>query len=146
MGTGKGYGPLAPDPPGRADHRRQPRPVPEMAFAAARCGADVVVASRNLDSLRGDGHGDRSRTGRTALPYAVHFGRWDQLDGLVDAAHDRFGKLDALVNNAGMSPVYDKQTDVTDKCSVVNLNLLEVEVDDGVEHLLGDVGLVVVHR
>ena len=42
-----------------------------------------------------------AETGRTAMPYAVHVGRWDQLDGLVEAAYDRFGKLDVLVNNAG---------------------------------------------
>ena len=55
----------------------------------------------------------------------MHVGRWDQLDGLVDAVYDRFGKVDVLVNNAGMSPVYDKLTDVTEKMfdAVVNLNL-----------------------
>ena len=97
----------------------------EMAFAAARCGADVVVASRNLDSCEATATEIEAETGRTAMPYAVHVGRWDQLDGLVDAVYDRFGKLDVLVNNAGMSPVYDKQTDVTEKMfdAVVNLNL-----------------------
>ena len=97
----------------------------EMAFAAARCGADVVIASRNLDSCEATATEIEAETGRTALPYAVHVGRWDQLDGLVDAVYDRFGKLDVLVNNAGMSPVYDKQTDVTEKMfdAVVNLNL-----------------------
>jgi NAD(P)-dependent dehydrogenase (short-subunit alcohol dehydrogenase family) len=97
----------------------------EMAFAAARCGADIVVASRKLDSCETTANQIESETGRTAMPYAVHVGRWDQLDGLVDAVYDRFGKLDVLVNNAGMSPVYGKQTDVTEKMfdAVVNLNL-----------------------
>jgi NAD(P)-dependent dehydrogenase (short-subunit alcohol dehydrogenase family) len=96
-----------------------------MAFAAARCGADVVVASRNLDSCEATAAEIEAETGRTAMPYAVHVGRWDQLDGLVDSVYDRFGKLDVLVNNAGMSPVYEKQTDVTEKMfdAVVNLNL-----------------------
>ncbi len=64
-------------------------------------------------------------TGRTAFPYQVHVGRWDQLDGLVDAAYDRFGKVDVLVNNAGMSPLYESLTSVTEKLfdAVVNLNL-----------------------
>ena len=52
----------------------------EMAFAAARCGADVVIASRNLDSCVAAGEIAAS-TGRTAFPYQVHVGRWDQLDG-----------------------------------------------------------------
>jgi NAD(P)-dependent dehydrogenase (short-subunit alcohol dehydrogenase family) len=97
----------------------------EMAFAAARCGADVVVASRKLESCRAAADDIEAETGRAAWPYAVHVGRWDQLDGLVDAAYDRFGKVDVLVNNAGMSPVYEKQSDVTEKMfdAVVNLNL-----------------------
>ena len=50
---------------------------------------------------------------------------WDQIDGLVDAAYERFGKVDILINNAGMSPLYEKVTDVTadlfDKVVGVNL-------------------------
>ncbi|OBK85727.1 SDR family NAD(P)-dependent oxidoreductase [Mycolicibacter sinensis] len=97
----------------------------EMAMAAARCGADVVIASRKLDACQATAAQIEAETGRSALPYAVHVGRWDQLDGLVDAAYERFGRVDVLVNNAGMSPVYDKQTDVTEKMfdAVVNLNL-----------------------
>ncbi|MGV0835794.1 SDR family NAD(P)-dependent oxidoreductase [Mycolicibacterium thermoresistibile] len=97
----------------------------EMALAAARCGADVVIASRKLDNCVATAEEITAQTGRAALPYEVHVGRWDQLDGLVDAAYDRFGKIDVLVNNAGMSPVYDKQSDVTEKMfdAVVNLNL-----------------------
>lgn len=97
----------------------------EMAFAAARCGADVVIASRKFDSCQDTAAAIEAETGRTAMPYAVHVGHWDELDGLVDAVHERFGRLDVLVNNAGMSPVYDKQTDVTEKLfdAVVSLNL-----------------------
>jgi NAD(P)-dependent dehydrogenase (short-subunit alcohol dehydrogenase family) len=64
-------------------------------------------------------------TGRAALPYAVHVGRWNELDGLVDAAYDRFGKVDVLINNAGMSPLYESLPSVTEKLfdAVVNLNL-----------------------
>lgn len=97
----------------------------EMAFGAARCGADVVIASRNLDNCVGTAKEIEAETGRAAMPYQVHVGRWDQLDGLVDAAYERFGKVDTLINNAGMSPLYDKLTDVTEKLfdAVVNLNL-----------------------
>jgi len=96
----------------------------EMAFAAARCGADVVIASRNLDSCTATAEELTAATGRAALPYAVHVGRWDQLDGLVDAAYERFAKVDVLVNNAGMSPLYESLSTVTEKLfdSVMNLN------------------------
>jgi len=97
----------------------------EMAFAAARCGADVIIASRKYDACVATADEIAAETGRTAFPYQVHVGRWDELDGLVDAVDDRFGRLDVLVNNAGMSPVYDKLTDVSEKLfdAVINLNL-----------------------
>ena len=55
----------------------------------------------------------------------MHVGRWDELDGLVEAAYDRFGKVDVLINNAGMSPLYESLSSVTEKLfdAVVNLNL-----------------------
>jgi NAD(P)-dependent dehydrogenase (short-subunit alcohol dehydrogenase family) len=97
----------------------------EMALAAARCGADVVIASRKYDACVATAAEIEAETGRAALPYAVHVGRWAELDGLVDAVYERFGRLDALINNAGMSPTYDALTDVTEKLfdTVVNLNL-----------------------
>jgi NAD(P)-dependent dehydrogenase (short-subunit alcohol dehydrogenase family) len=97
----------------------------EMAFAAAQCGADVVIASRNMDNCVATAKEIEAETGRSAMPYQVHVGRWDQLDGLVEATYDRFGKVDTLINNAGMSPLYDKLTDVTEKLfdAVVSLNL-----------------------
>lgn len=97
----------------------------EMAFAAAQCGADVIIASRNLESCVMTAEEISASTGRTAYPYQVHVGRWDQLDGLVDATYDRFGRVDVLINNAGMSPLYDSLGSVTEQLfdSVVNLNL-----------------------
>ena len=97
----------------------------EMAFAAARCGADVVIASRTYEACVATAEEITAETGRAALPYAVHVGRWDQLDGLVDAACGRFGRVDVLVNNAGMSPLYESLTDVSEKLfdAVLNLNL-----------------------
>ena len=97
----------------------------EMAFGAARCGADVVIASRKFDICEKTAAEIEAETGRTAMPYGVHIGRWDELDGLVDAVYERFGKLDVLVNNAGMSPLYESLGDITEKLfdTVINLNL-----------------------
>ncbi|MEU1511466.1 SDR family oxidoreductase [Streptomyces sp. NPDC005811] len=96
-----------------------------MAFGAARCGADVVVASRRREVCAAVSEEIEKETGRSALPYGVHVGRWDELPGLVDAVYDRFGRLDALVNNAGMSPVYDDLGTVTERMfdAVLDLNL-----------------------
>jgi NAD(P)-dependent dehydrogenase (short-subunit alcohol dehydrogenase family) len=97
----------------------------EMAFAAAQCGADVIIASRKYDACAATAAEISAATGRAALPYQVHVGRWDELDGLVAASYDRFGKVDVLINNAGMSPLYESLGSVTEKMfdSVVNLNL-----------------------
>lgn len=97
----------------------------QMARAFAAAGADVVIASRKLENCRRVAAEIEATTGRSALAHACHVGRWDQLPGLVDAAYDRFGRVDVLVNNAGMSPVYDDLGSVSEQLfdSVVNLNL-----------------------
>jgi NAD(P)-dependent dehydrogenase (short-subunit alcohol dehydrogenase family) len=97
----------------------------QMALGAARCGADVVIASRNMDNCVATAGDIEAATGRAAMPYQVHVGRWNQLDGLVEATYERFGKVDTLINNAGMSPLYDTLTAVTEKLfdAVVNVNL-----------------------
>jgi NAD(P)-dependent dehydrogenase (short-subunit alcohol dehydrogenase family) len=95
-----------------------------MVMAFAESGADVVIASRKLDNCEEVADEVAAATGRAALAYGVHVGRWDELPGLVDAAYDRFGKVDVLVNNAGMSPVYPTVADVSEKLfdSVMNVN------------------------
>jgi NAD(P)-dependent dehydrogenase (short-subunit alcohol dehydrogenase family) len=97
----------------------------EMVRALARCGADVVITSRKLDSCEELAKEIEETTGRAALPYACHVGHWDDLEGLVDAAYERFGRVDVLINNAGKSPTYPSVADVNEQMwdSVLNLNL-----------------------
>ena len=44
---------------------------------------------------------------------------------MIDAVYDRFGKIDILINNAGMSPLYDKLSDVPEALfdKVIDVNL-----------------------
>ena len=94
-----------------------------LGFAAA--GADVVIASRKLESCEELASEVHERFGCNAMPYACHVGEWEQLDELVNAAYDRFDKIDVLVNNAGMSPLYEKLTHVTEALwdKVLDVNL-----------------------
>ena len=96
-----------------------------MVLGFARAGADVVITSRKLDACAALAEEVADTTGRSALPYACHVGQWDQIAGLVDAAYEQFGHVDVLVNNAGMSPLYDDVAGVTeqlyDKVFAVNI-------------------------
>ena len=95
-----------------------------MALAFAQRGAHVVIASRKLDNCEAVAEAARQH-GVRALPYACHVGRWDDLAGLVDAAYAEFGRVDVLVNNAGMSPLYPKLTAVSEELfdKVIGVNL-----------------------
>lgn len=96
----------------------------EMALALAARGADVVVTSRKIEACE-EVAGQIEAMGRKALAYACHVGRWDELEGLVDAAYAKFGRVDILINNAGLSPLYPSLAEVTEDLfdKVVGLNL-----------------------
>jgi NAD(P)-dependent dehydrogenase (short-subunit alcohol dehydrogenase family) len=97
----------------------------EMSFAFARAGATVVVASRKEDACVAVAEEIAAETGREALGVRCHVGEWEECDRLADLVRDRFGRVDVLVNNAGMSPVYPSLEEVTealfDKVIAVNL-------------------------
>ena len=94
-----------------------------LAFAAA--GADVLIVSRRLESCERAAAAVRAQTGRRAVPFACHVGRWQELDRLVEFAYEEFERIDVLVNNAGMSPIYGEPTDVTEELwrKVIDVNL-----------------------
>jgi len=94
----------------------------EMVIALAERGADIIVASRKLDACEKVAKEVRAM-GQRALAISAHVGRWDQCDELVETAYRAFGKIDILINNAGMSPACPSH-EVTEKLfdSVVNLN------------------------
>lgn len=97
----------------------------QMAFAFAHQGADVVIASRSLESCEQTASDVHAATGRRCLPYACHIGRWSELEGLAEFAWNELGGVDILVNNAGKSPMYESVLDINEQLwdSVLNLNL-----------------------
>ncbi len=97
----------------------------EMVMAFARCGADVVIASRKEEACVLLAKEVENETGQRALGVGAHVGKWEENEALAKRALDHFGKVDVLVNNAGMSPVYDGVGSITealyDKVMDVNL-------------------------
>lgn len=75
----------------------------QMVKAFAEQGADLVIASRKLDAC--EAVADEVRAlGRRALAVACHVGKWAEVERLVEVVYAEFGRIDVLVNNAGMSP------------------------------------------
>ena len=97
----------------------------EISRAYAAAGARVVVASRKAEACASAAAEIQAASGRECLGVACHVGRWEDCDRLAATAIAHFGRIDVLVNNAGMSPLYGALTDVTeelyDKVLAVNL-------------------------
>jgi len=95
-----------------------------MALCFAGVGADVVVASRKLQPCEQVAAEIRSM-GRRALAVSCHVGEWSQCEDIVTATVAEFGRIDVLVNNAGIAPVPPSLKGVTselfDKTIAVNV-------------------------
>lgn len=97
----------------------------EMVLAFARCGADVVIASRKLPACEELAAEVAEQTGQRAVPVECHVGKWDHCDALADTVYGEFGRCDILVNNAGMSPLYPSLVEVSEALytKVMEVNL-----------------------
>lgn len=95
-----------------------------MALGFAECGAHIVATSRTAESCA-DVVAEIERLGRRAVAIPCHVGKWDDLPKLVEGALEAFGRIDVLVNNAGMAPVADASVKMSealfDKILAVNL-------------------------
>ena len=72
-----------------------------LALAFSREGANLVITSRNEDALKPvaeevEGAGDK------VLTIAADVSKSEDVEKLLSAATERFGKIDVLVNNAGL--------------------------------------------
>ena len=66
-----------------------------------------------------------SRTGSEVVGIACHVGDWEQIPYFVDTVRDQLGRIDVLVNNAGINParttIEDMPIDLWKKVFNVNL-------------------------
>lgn len=93
------------------------------ALALAEDGASVVLAARRRDRL--EQLAERIKNPDKVLVLEVDVTDEEQVNQMVDQSVERFGRLDTLVNNAGvmlLGPIHGAPTDEWRR--MVNLNLL----------------------
>ncbi|MXX74561.1 MAG: glucose 1-dehydrogenase [Holophagales bacterium] len=94
-----------------------------FAQALAAAGASVVVSARRLDRLE-QLAADIERDGGQALAVACDVASEEEVDALAAKTVGRFGRVDVLVANAGVSdprPAEEEPLDVWQKVLAVNL-------------------------
>src|SRR5437763_1742747 len=95
-----------------------------MAMGFAEAGARLVVASRKLESCEKTVDEIRA-LGGDGSAHAIHVGKWDDCNRLVEEVYARWGRADVLINNAGLSPLAPSSMhtseDLFDKIIAVNL-------------------------
>ena len=75
-----------------------------IAEAFLDAGADVAICGRNEpDELP-------SSNGKSAVFFSADVREPEQVEAMVDAVAERFGRLDVLINNAGGAPFADAAT------------------------------------
>jgi len=92
-------------------------------LAFARAGANVVIANRTRAKAE-QVAAEIETLGRQALALEADVGHSEDIHRMVDQTVSRFGRLDVLFNNAGISP-QGRVTDITeaewDECLTINL-------------------------
>ncbi len=96
-----------------------------VAFAQgfAEAGADVALGARRVDKLAGTAKLVED-AGRSALAVGTDVVDPDQCQALVDATVERFGRVDILINNAGVGTAVPATRETPEQFrSVVDINL-----------------------
>lgn len=63
-------------------------------------GANVVITSRNLDKLKNTATSLEEETGGKCLPLQCDVRNYEEVEQMIDEAHEAFGEVDVLLNNA----------------------------------------------
>jgi len=94
-----------------------------FARALAEAGADVALGARREDRL-GDTRAAVEAAGRRAITVRTDVSRPEDCQGLVDATVAEFGRVDVLVNNAGVGTAVPATRETPEQFrSVIDVNL-----------------------
>jgi len=93
------------------------------ALGFARLGANLIIASRSAENLEPTSH-EIEALGGECLAMPTNIRELEQVEALVAASVERFGRIDCLINNAG-GQFPARPTEISDRGwrAVVDLNL-----------------------
>src|SRR5262245_57622019 len=74
-----------------------------IAASLAQVGADVALVSRTAAECEATAAAIAAETGRRAVALATDVSKADDVERLVDRAHEALGPIDILVNSAGVN-------------------------------------------
>lgn len=95
-----------------------------IASAFAEYGAHVVLSSRSQEAVD-QASKELSLKGYSVMAEACHVGDQSQRENLVNKTLERFGRIDILVNNAAINPVFEPLENMTDAVydKMMNINV-----------------------
>jgi NAD(P)-dependent dehydrogenase (short-subunit alcohol dehydrogenase family) len=94
-----------------------------FAIAFAEAGADVVLAARRTDRLA-DTAARVEATGRKALSVTADVADPESCQKVIDAAIEAFGRVDVLINNAGIGTAVPATRETPEQFrNVIDVNL-----------------------
>lgn len=96
----------------------------EAAALFAKHGAKVVAVARRKNNLEELAEETKDFSGEV-IPYQGDVGNGEEIKGIVVFALEKYGKIDVLINNAGIIDEHMTAVDMTDEMwdKVVNINL-----------------------
>lgn len=84
-----------------------------IALALADAGADVALVSRSVERLEQVADEVRAR-GRRAITVTADLVKLDEMRQAIEQVYHAFDRVDVLVSNAGISPIWKRSTEVTE--------------------------------